>query len=205
MALADQIAYAQSMMEHLCALLIKLDKPPDSFEEPGIHAFLFKMRVTRELHDDWDSYTKHDLMRVIARLKRIHAEYEKQLDKRREEKRSTWAELRENESRIIRDCLTRDQAIEWMQQYARHSTLVEYFEFGGIVNKVQYWKKREKFIRLYRFTEALATFRQLQVQPGFEQYEFEQLFEERKEVAWPEILYRPLFTTGTSQQTTREQ
>ena len=203
MALADQIAFAQSMMDNICALLVKLDKPTTSFEEPGIHAFLHKMKVTMFMHVDWDTYTKQDLIRVIARLKRIHAEYERQLELRREEKQSTWAELKANEAMIIRDCLAREQAEAWMSQYARHAMLIEYFEFGGIVSKVQYWKKREKPLKLYRFTEALATFRQLQTQPGFE-HTFEQIFEERKEVAWPDILYRPLFTTGASQQTTRE-
>lgn len=198
MAIADQIAYAQSMMDNICALLVRLDKPTATFEEPGIHTFLHKMKVTTTLHCDWDTYTKHDLIRVIARLKRIHAEYERQLERKREEKQSTWSQLRENEARIIRDCLSREQAEAWMGQYAKHSMLIEYFEFGGIVSKVQYWKKRDEPIRLYRFNEALATFRQLQAQRGFEQYEFEQLFEERKEVAWPEILYRPLFTTGAS-------
>lgn len=198
MAIADQIAYAQSLLDNICALLVKLDKPFDSFIEPGVHAFLYRQRIVPAGRESFEEYSKHELQRTIGRLKLIHAQYEKKLADREVTERSekqqridAFRQLRENEAAILRECLPREQADEWMQLNARHYKLIEYFTWAGVINRVTYWRMREKPVRLLRFAEARKQYESLKQKGG----DFDDWFEESKEAGWPEILYKPRFTT----------
>lgn len=198
MAIADQIAYAQSLMDNICALLVKLDKPFDSFVEPGVHAFLYQMRIVPAGRSSFDEYSKHELQRTIGRLKLIFAQYEKKLAEKDDAQRlenqqriDAYRELRENEAAILRDCLPRERADEWMQLNARHYKLIEHFTWAGVINRITYWRKREQPVRLLTFTEAKKQYDGLKHRGG----EFDDWFEESKETGWPEILYKPRYST----------
>ncbi len=191
MSRLDQIAYIQSLMDNISAVLIKLDKPTESFQEPGIHEFIHKHRITSVIRSSFDEYDSRELWRAVGKCKLILSGYQKTWWKRCEEHVEVRDELKTRAEEIIRDCLTREAAMEWMGQNTNARKLIEYFMWAGVVRETPYWRRREKPITLYTFSEATRQYKSLC--PSGET-PFEKLFEESLEQGWHEMLYRPLFT-----------
>lgn len=193
MGIEDQIAYVVSLADQIQENLILLEKPTTSFEEPGIHQFLCKQRVTPKVRRTFEEYTKAELQLAIGRLRRILAEYQKQRDRRRDDRAQATMDRITKENHIVRDGIPQKDAQDWMMQNANTRKLPELFVYLGTVRTVKYWRKRDEQLTLYTLTEAMRKHTQY-FDPT--QYPFEKCYEEFREEGWHELLYRPLYKLG---------
>jgi hypothetical protein len=85
-------------------------------------------------------------------------------------------EAREREdARIVEECFTWQQVMDWMMGHDTFHKPVEQFEHVKTIKGVAYWRKREKVVRLLTPREAYAEYESY----GFEQqgHEFIKLYE----------------------------
>src|SRR5574343_1965358 len=185
MSTDKQIAFAASLTDQLLAVWCKLGGKHASWGEKEVHAALHKRGRSFELHVSWDEYDTVELQRSIGLLQRMLAEYRKRWTAQWPAARDLRQQQMFERARVRDECLTWDEALEWMACHAPGRKAVEYFTYAAKIQQTTYWRRRERPVTLYSEREAVDLHR-----TAFPDVPFDSVFEVTGEPGWEGPLYK---------------